>query len=560
MRARELVGGAHRIAGAATSQGLSSLSNVVIIAAIGRGGGASGLGRFTLAFSAYLITLSLCRALVSQPVLTLRGKLGAGDSRLNASVTAVGSLAFAAGLLSIGVGIGLHRAEFIAAGLLMAPLCVQDLLRFAFFQTNRPWGAALLDAIWLLASLASFPIILWRGSPVVAMVLWGVGALVSAVAGLVILRVRFTSPLLAHRWWRQEARHLGTGLVLESLAYSLGSQASLWVIAVILGGSDLGLLKGAQTVVGPAMMVLAGFTMVTVPRVAQSPQSQSLGSTWAISGRALLLVAGTSGVLVGAGPLVVRILFGSSLDVSQSLLLPTAVQFCVNALATGPVILLMVRQRGGALAAARAASMAVAVAAVAGASRSFGIVGAAWALASSYLVFAVGTGLAAAVLARRPEAPSSAGAAGPLQPIIRGLAALETPLGLHPPEIERWRPLVERYWSVATREPVDYCLQVMWAQSRGIPDAVNAESGGSGLYQHPASSWPQWLEQGRRWWAALGLPLPAGNSVFDPELNIAVAAWLWTTAGWQAWSETDRWPRRQWTQQVRWLGDGYGKQ
>jgi O-antigen/teichoic acid export membrane protein len=387
----DLLGPLRRLAGAGTAQVLSSLSNVVIVIAMGRGGGAAGLGRYTLAFGAYLIVLGFCRALVSQPLLTLREKIEAHDETVKASATAVACLGLGGGAVSVLVGLGLRSPEFIAVGLLMVPLCVQDLLRYAFFQTDRPWRATLLDGIWLLVSLAAFPIISSHESPTIGIVLWAAGALLGAVPGLVILGVRAVSPARAYRWWRLHARQLGVGLVLENVAYTLGTQASLWVIALLLGGGDLGLLKAGQTILQPAMICLAAFNMVAIPRMSQSARGVSHRSVLLTSGGAILLVGVVSVGLVWLGPPIARIIFGSDLQPGRALLLPVAVQFTANALAVGPVTALMVHQRGGTLAAVRAISAALGLGAVAAVSPSLGITGAAWALALGAFLFTLGT-------------------------------------------------------------------------------------------------------------------------------------------------------------------------
>jgi O-antigen/teichoic acid export membrane protein len=398
-----------RLAGAGTSQVFSSLSNVVVVVAMGRGGGAAGLGRYTLAFGAYLIVLGFSRALVSQPLLTLREKIEVGDESVKASATAVAWLGLAGGAASSLVGLGLRRPEFIAVGLLMVPLCVQDLLRFAFFQTDRPWRATLLDAVWLLVSFAAFPIMVSRESPTTAIALWGAGSLLAAVPGLLILKVRIIRPARAYRWWLLQARALGIGLVLENAAYVIGTQAGLWVIAVLLGGSDLGLLKAGQTIIQPAMISLAAFTMVATPRMSQSAKGASPRAILSTSAGAVVLVGAASAALVWIGPPVARILFGSDLRPSRDLLLPVAIQFTANALAVGPVTALMVLRKGARLAAVRAITTTLAVCAVAVVSSSLGIVGAAWALAAGSLLFALGTAVVIPASARRSAGKASPG-------------------------------------------------------------------------------------------------------------------------------------------------------
>jgi hypothetical protein len=85
--------------------------------------------------------------------------------------------------------------------------------------------------------------------------------------------------------------------------------------------------------------------------------------------------------------------------------------------------------------------------------------------------------------------------------------------GAFPPPVERWRPLVEAHFAA---DLVDQALSIIRCESYGDPDAVNPVSGAAGLFQHLPRYWPERA-------AAAGYP---GASVYDPEANIAGAAWL----------------------------------
>ncbi len=97
------------------------------------------------------------------------------------------------------------------------------------------------------------------------------------------------------------------------------------------------------------------------------------------------------------------------------------------------------------------------------------------------------------------------------------------------PAVEQWRELVTQYFP-ANR--VDEALQIMQCESLGDPDAYNPYSGASGLFQFLPSTWATTAPRA-------GYP---GASPFEPEPNIASAAWLanaYSELGlyyWQAWS------------------------
>jgi soluble lytic murein transglycosylase-like protein len=99
----------------------------------------------------------------------------------------------------------------------------------------------------------------------------------------------------------------------------------------------------------------------------------------------------------------------------------------------------------------------------------------------------------------------------------------------HPPAVEQWRPLVEK-WFPSHR--VEEALRIIDCESNGDPSAVNPYSGASGLFQFLPSTWASTAPKAG--WA--------GHSVFDPEPNVSSAAWLanrYEELGqyyWQAWS------------------------
>lgn len=90
--------------------------------------------------------------------------------------------------------------------------------------------------------------------------------------------------------------------------------------------------------------------------------------------------------------------------------------------------------------------------------------------------------------------------------------------------VDRWRALVSRYFAA---DDVDRALDIIRCESNGDPRAANPVSTARGLFQHLASAWPERA-------AMAGRP---GADIFDPEANIAVAAWLvYEGGGWSHWN------------------------
>ncbi len=99
----------------------------------------------------------------------------------------------------------------------------------------------------------------------------------------------------------------------------------------------------------------------------------------------------------------------------------------------------------------------------------------------------------------------------------------------HPPSVEQWRGLVQTFFP---SNRVEEALRIIDCESNGDPDAYNPYSGASGLFQFLPSTWASTAPKA-------GYP---SSSPFEPEANIASAAWLanrYQELGlyyWQAWS------------------------
>ena len=90
--------------------------------------------------------------------------------------------------------------------------------------------------------------------------------------------------------------------------------------------------------------------------------------------------------------------------------------------------------------------------------------------------------------------------------------------------VEQWRQLVAAYFSASD---IETALCVIDRESRGgNPNARNSSSGASGLFQHLPKYWAD--RSSKAGWE--------GADIFNPEANVAVAAWLKRTGGWGHWT------------------------
>ena len=68
-------------------------------------------------------------------------------------------------------------------------------------------------------------------------------------------------------------------------------------------------------------------------------------------------------------------------------------------------------------------------------------------------------------------------------------------------------------------------VPVVWAESRGDPEAINPTSGTCGLLQIHPIHWRRFAYRGLDFWA----------DCTDPATNLAVAQEIWQEQGWKPW-------------------------
>src|SRR5579859_5986340 len=188
--------GASRLGWGAADQGMSSLTNFLLSVYVARTLGAVAFGAFSLAYVTYAFALNASRGLCTDPfVVRFSGTYLPTWRRAVARCTGtalivglvVGACAIVAGRLLGGTaGLG-----FIALGLTLPGLLLQDSWRYAFFAQGRGHHAFINDTVWAAVLVPSLAFLRISGHADVFWLVfaWGGSATVAAAIGPLQARV-----------------------------------------------------------------------------------------------------------------------------------------------------------------------------------------------------------------------------------------------------------------------------------------------------------------------------------------------------------------------------------
>ena len=370
-------------------QALSSATNFGLTLLAGRLLGPRGLGIVVIAFSVYLLALSLQRALVNDPLVVATAQL-AVQERHRAVRSAV-TLVLGSGIIFSGVilAIAALLPPAGASGLrLIAPWIVptllQDLWRSVLFRDRRGAAAALNDGLWAVGIVVALPVAIATRQEWAVMGAWGFGAALGAIAGFAQTRDRPERPGLAWRWWRSKAWPFGRWLGLESLVLSAHSQAVVFLLGWLLGTGGLGGLRAAEAIFAPMTLLGPALDLPGLPAMSRA-LAESAAAAWRralqISGMALTAVAAYLLVVGLWRREVLTIVFGAAFAGFGGLVVPISVMQLLYAGAIGFSLLLKAQQRGRALVGSRILSSVISLLLLLYLGSRYGLMGAAWGLA-----------------------------------------------------------------------------------------------------------------------------------------------------------------------------------
>lgn len=335
---------ARRLGWGVADQAMSSLSNFAVNLYIARSLGALDYGAFSLAYVTYGFALNASRGLSTDPLLVRFSGVRRRDwKRAVAACTGtaivtglvVGVLALAGGL-TLG---GEAGSAFLALGLTMPALLLQDSWRYSFFAHGHGVHAFANDTIWTVVLLPTLFLLNKSGHATVFwfVLAWGGAAGVAALTGP--LQAWILPRPLAARAWVMKHRDLGLRYLAEGTTNSASGQLRNYGVGLILGLAAVGYVQAANTLMGPFMVIFFGMGLVTLPEAARvlrnSPKRLPLFCIAVSGGLTLLGVTWGLVLLIALPRGLGQLMLGSIWRPTYPLVLPSTFLVLGGCISTG---------------------------------------------------------------------------------------------------------------------------------------------------------------------------------------------------------------------------------
>ena len=263
---------AQRLSWGLGDQAVSSLTNFFVGVVVAHSVSPAYFGIFTLAWITYGVVLNVSRGLTSDPLVVRFS--GVPDASWRAAVAAASGTALVLGVLAGGASVlagamigGQVGHAFVALGLVLPGLMLQDTWRFACFAAGHGRKAFLNDLTWGVALVPALLLAVGQRSVFGFVLAWGLAGAVAAGYGC--LQTGIVPSLHGIGGWLRQHRDLGPRYLVENVSNSGAVQLRMYGLGAIAGVSDVGALRGAELLLGPFLMVLMGLTLFAVPEASR---------------------------------------------------------------------------------------------------------------------------------------------------------------------------------------------------------------------------------------------------------------------------------------------------
>jgi O-antigen/teichoic acid export membrane protein len=334
-----------RLSWGIADQGMSSLTNFAVGIYCARSLPAAQYGAFSLAYVTYASILNASRGLGTDPLLV---RFSAAEisvwrravASCTGTSTAIGVLA---GIVVVAVGLvmnGPPRLAFIALGLTLPGLMLQDSWRFSFFALGRGYLAFVNDTVWAIFLIPSLILLHKTGHASVFwfIIAWGASGAMGASIGP--LQSRVVPKLSNALTWVRQHRDLGPRYLLEGTASSGAGQLRSYGVGLLLGLAPLGYVQAVSTLMGPFTVIAFGIGLVALPEAArlwrQSPHRLPLFCLALSAGLSILALAWGAFLLVALPHGLGQALLGHLWRPTYKLIVPAALVTTGTMVTSGP--------------------------------------------------------------------------------------------------------------------------------------------------------------------------------------------------------------------------------
>jgi O-antigen/teichoic acid export membrane protein len=330
-----------------SDQAMCSLTNFLLSIYIARTLGAVQFGAFTLAYVTYGFAINASRGLSVEPLLIRfsgpevtrwrRATAGCTGTALLVGI-ATGACAVIAGLV-----VGHTTGEaFLALGLTLPGLLLQDSWRYAFFALGRGYHAFVNDTFWAVIQIPLLVVLKVTGHADVFwfVLAWGLGGTAGAILGM--FQAKVVPSLIRAKQWLIKHRDLGPRYLAENTGSNGADTVRSYSVSSILGLADVGYIQAANTLMGPFKVIFYGMSMLTIPEAArllrESPRRLPLFCAAMGAGLGILALLWGVALLVALPLGIGHLMLGQIWRPTYPLVLPAALYVTAGCVGTGATI------------------------------------------------------------------------------------------------------------------------------------------------------------------------------------------------------------------------------
>lgn len=262
-----------RMSWGVADQAVSSVTNFAVGAVVARSLGLADFGIFALIWATYGMMLNISRGLATDPLMvrfnSVEPALWRQAVRHTAGTSIVlGVLGGVPSVIGGAVVGGPVGGAFVALGVTLPALLLQDSWRYAFFAASQAQKAFANDLVWALAMVPAMLFAAQFRSVSAFVLAWGMSAGVATVFGS---RQTKLVPSLrgVTRWFRQH-RDLGMRYLAQNVCLSGTGHLQMYGLGAIAGLAAVGGVRGAQLSLGPVLAIFMGLSFMAIPEAARS--------------------------------------------------------------------------------------------------------------------------------------------------------------------------------------------------------------------------------------------------------------------------------------------------